>query len=228
MKFACLSDLHGYLPDLSCCVFDALLIGGDICPVSNHSIAFQAEWLDGPFRQWLTALGKPVLAVAGNHDLIFERAEWLVPAGLPWTYLCDSSATFAGLQIYGSPWQPKFGEGWAFNAAEPYLARRWAKIPDATDILLLHGPPHRIGDLSPYDLIHTGSRSLTSRIKAIRPKLVVCGHIHSGRGCYRTGETIVVNAAHVGEDYRPVGPPIVVDVVAKEPGATSLPMDDPT
>ena len=106
---------------------------------------------------------------------------------------------------------------WAFNLDEPDLARKWAAIPDDTDILLLHGPPRGAGDKTIYQE-RIGSPSLRDRIEAIQPLLVVCGHNHGGYGQCMIGETLVVNAALMDDNYRPVHPQIVVSlpVAAKE------------
>jgi Icc-related predicted phosphoesterase len=217
MKFACTADLHGHLPILDHLDFDVLLIGGDITPHPAKNYVFQREWLATKFRRWLESVPQPVIAVAGNHDWIWQECPDMVPA-LPWTYLQDSGTTLPnGLRVWGSPHQPLFWD-WAFNLEEPDLKQRWDLIPADTDILLLHGPPLGYGDLSPYGNVHTGSPSLTERIAEIRPKLCVYGHIHAGHGLYRLGDSILVNAAHVDEKYRPANRPVVVEVdVATEP-----------
>jgi Icc-related predicted phosphoesterase len=94
------------------------------------------------------------------------------------------------------------------------LSKKWDLIPEGIDILLLHGPPHGYGDFSPYDHVHTGSPSLLTRIEQIRPKLVVAGHIHNGRGVYHIPDrTVFVNVAYVDEQYRPTGlPPIIIEL----------------
>ena len=51
MIICAVSDLHGQLPDIPKC--DLLLIAGDVCPVTNHSLDFQEHWLDTEFRWWL-------------------------------------------------------------------------------------------------------------------------------------------------------------------------------
>lgn len=210
MRVCCLSDLHGHLPDVPPC--DLLIVAGDVCPTTDHSPNYQAEWLDIEFRAWLEAVpAKKVCGVAGNHDLIFQYLPGWVPP-LLWFYLEDFSLVWNGLRIYGSPWQPTFGIGWAFNLDEPDLARKWAAIPDDTDILVLHGPPYGYGDWSNYSNVHTGSPSLLKRIEEVKPKLVVAGHIHEGYGRYQIGETIFVNASHVNERYEPVNKPIVVEL----------------
>ena len=128
-----------------------------------------------------------------------------------WTYLQDNRITWKGFNFWGSPWQPRFWD-WAFNADEPFLKHKWSLIPDDTDILILHGPPHGYGDFSPYGEEHTGSPSLTKRIVEINPKLVVAGHIHSAYGIYRLGDTIIVNASHVDEQYVPKNDPIIIEL----------------
>lgn len=204
MKITCVSDLHGYLPEIPDC--DLLLIAGDICPATNHRVGFQQQWLDTKFRAWLKT-APPVVAVAGNHDFCLQAGGF---PDLPWTYLQDSGCEIDGLKIHGSPWQPEFG-GWAFNAKERELEARWEQIPPDTDILLLHGPPYGYGDLTD-DGGRVGSCSLTRRIHAIQPRLVVYGHIHNSYGRYQLGRSILVNAAYVDESYFPANPIQVIEL----------------
>jgi Icc-related predicted phosphoesterase len=212
MKIVAVSDQHGFLPDIPTC--DLLLIGGDFTPVKNHSIPFQAEWLDTTFRRWLQGVpARKIIAVAGNHDFIFQEAPERVPRDLPWQYLQDSGTGWEGLKIYGTPWQPWFHD-WAFNLHEPDLVRVWEKVPDDTDILLLHGPPLGYGDGVPErggKVRRTGSPSLLARIEKIQPRLVVYGHIHEGRGEWRLGRTVLANVTIVDEGYDPIFPPWVYE-----------------
>ena len=209
MRIVAVSDLHGLLPDIPPC--DLLLIAGDICPVENHDTGFQAEWLDTALRRWLERVpARKTVAVAGNHDFVFEQVPELVPRDLDWTYLQDSGCVWEGLRIWGTPWQPWFFD-WAFNLREPELVRVWASIPDRTDILVLHGPPHGFGDAVPRrgSVEHAGSPSLTERLREVQPRLAVFGHIHEGRGEYRLGKTVLANVALVDAEYRNVHPPWV-------------------
>ena len=69
------------------------------------------------------------------------------------------------------------------------------------------------GDFSPYGKEHTGSPSLTNKIREIKPRLVVGGHIHSGYGVYDMGEGITyVGASVVNEAYQLVNQPIVIEL----------------
>jgi Icc-related predicted phosphoesterase len=210
MKVCCISDMHGNLPKIPDC--DLLLIAGDIVPVTMHESIDSKAWMNAVLKKWLAELATrmKIIAVAGNHDFIFqERPDWVPEMG--WTYLQDSGTEFGGLQIYGSPWQPYF-YNWAFNLYEPDLVKKWSLIPTNTDILLLHGPPYGYGDWSIYDHVHTGSPGLLEKIEEIKPKLVVYGHIHSSRGRYSVGDTILINASIVNEKYKPVNEPFVVEL----------------
>lgn len=191
------SDLHGFLPEIPLC--DLLLIGGDICPDGHEKE--QSDWLGTTFRRWLrTVKAKEIVAVAGNHDWVFQNRPELVPT-LRWHYLLDSGITLFGYKIWGSPWQPVFFD-WAFNLKEPELDEKWKLIPEDTNILLLHGPPYRYGDRNAQGE-HTGSPSLTKRIQEIQPQLVVCGHIHEARGDYHINQTHVLNVSQLDLRYQP-------------------------
>ena len=191
------SDLHGYLPEIPAC--DLLLLGGDLCPDGTPQM--QADWLDTRFRRWLRdAPARQVVAVAGNHDFLFEQRPELVPT-LNWHYLQDSGVEIEGIRLWGTPWQPVFFD-WAFNLTEPELEKKWQLIPEGTDILLLHGPPYRHGDRNSHGE-HTGSPSLLTRIREVQPSLVICGHIHEARGEYRIKQSRVMNVSQLDLQYQP-------------------------
>lgn len=210
VKVVVISDIHGYLPDLP--DGDILLIAGDICPAHNHSIGFQLNWLETNFNFWLRKLKyKNIVLTPGNHDFCFqEQIKEVLAIKLPCKILIDDYAEIQGFKIYGSPWQPVFFD-WAFNATEDQLEKIWEKIPNNTDILLLHGPPFGVGDLTPRG-VNTGSPSLMKKIEEVKPKLAVWGHIHHSYGQYQIGETIGVNASYVNEKYKPANLPIIIEL----------------
>ena len=87
------------------------------------------------------------IIVAGNHDWCFVREPQRARALLGDAhYLEDSGLEAGGVRFWGSPWQPAYNN-WAFNLprGEP-LAAKWALIPEDTDVLITHGPPHGHGD----------------------------------------------------------------------------------
>lgn len=204
MKIICLSDLHGHLPKIPDC--DLLLLGGDYCPYRGFTQ--EVKFIQQFFKPWLEQIvsrGIKVVGVAGNHDFLFQDHPSLIDDfALPWIYLQDNGCEVGGLNIWGSPWQPIF-HNWAFNLSEVELEKKWALIPDWTNILLLHGPPQGLGDFTKYDHVNTGSSSLRKRIVEIDPSLVVFGHIHEGRGEYKIkgNKTIFINASYVNVNYEP-------------------------
>ena len=225
MNIVALSDLHGFLPEeLPRC--DLLLLAGDLTPVTNHGLAFQARWLDDIFRKWLHRQpARQIVGVAGNHDFVFQHEPGWVPRDLPWTYLQDSGFVWEGLNIWGTPWQPVFGN-WAFNGNPDELRRQWNLIPDDTDILVCHGPPLGYGDgvQGSTGLHHCGCPHLLERIQTIAPRLVVFGHIHKGRGEWQLGPTTLANVTQLDERYDPIYPPWQITLT----GQTSKRLPQPT
>ena len=204
------SDFHGKLPtNIPEC--DLFLIAGDICP-SGEPIE-QAAWLNTTFRNWLeTVPAKKVVAIAGNHDQIFERAPELVPINLRWHYLQDSFITINGLTIYGTPWQLPF---WgAFNLSDGRLTEIYKKIPNNTDIIISHGPPFGIHDEVPgkNSPIHTGSNSLRTRVLQIKPKLCIFGHIHQAYGLSTQDGITFANVSLVNDDLKIAHNPRLFDL----------------
>src|SRR5580658_8754431 len=96
-RIVAISDQHGVLPEIPAC--DLLLIAGDVCPVSNHAIDFQAAWLAAEFRQWLKCVpARKSVFIAGNHDFVFEQRSGFLPPSFPATYLQDSGIEWEGLR----------------------------------------------------------------------------------------------------------------------------------
>lgn len=211
MRIAATADLHGFLPDVPAC--DVLVLGGDITPVSDHDVAHQARWLDTTFRAWLEAVpAQHVVAIAGNHDFVFERAPQTVP-DLPWTYLEDEHVVIDGVTFWGSPWTPWFFD-WAFNAPkddveEVFLRERCATAPDACDVLVVHGPPAGYGDRTARGMT-VGSQAFLDLVDAQAPALALFGHIHESRGRWTRGTTTLANVAAVDLQYQLVPEPVLL------------------
>ena len=53
---------------------------------------------------------------------------------------------------------------------------------------------------------------MTATLERVRPRLMVCGHIHPAYGRYRLNATEIINASLVDEDYRPVNPVIKIEL----------------
>lgn len=223
MRVVCTADFHGTLPEIPEC--DLLLIAGDVCPVWNHAMQFQREWLDTTFREWLESVPAGAIAgVAGNHDFYArDRKGDILLRTLPWTYLKNETAEVAGLKVYGSPYSNKFGN-WAFMKNEFELGAIWNAIPRDIDVMIVHGPPWGFGDevvgfsmtkRGMLEAEHVGSTSLANQLfydAWDNLKLVVFGHIHEGYGEYSMKNTKLLNVSHMNDEYRPINPPMVIDL----------------
>ncbi len=212
MRLVLTSDLHGHLPEIPSC--DALLIAGDLCPIENHDLEHQAEWLRGTFVPWLRGVpARQKVFIAGNHDFVFAEAPDLLDGiGWPGVYLQDSGTVWEGAHFWGTPWANEL-PGWAFTAPESELANYWSLIPSETQVLLVHGPPLGYGDAvigsRSGDVLHVGSRTLVDTIERLpRLRLVLFGHIHEGCGHYQhgRGRIALVNASLMDVFYSPINP----------------------
>jgi Icc-related predicted phosphoesterase len=114
------------------------------------------------------------------------------------------------VKIYGSPWQPEFYD-WAFNLPRgKKLAEKWSKIPDGLDILITHGPAHKMVDHTIQGL-NVGCEDLFNRIMEVQPKIHVCGHIHWAYGQKSFHGVEFLNASVLNERYQYENKPIVIE-----------------
>jgi Icc-related predicted phosphoesterase len=192
---------------------DVLIHTGDLTYRGDDEAVFH-------FVDWFRAFPHPhKVFIAGNHDRYFER-ETVKLQGFPGIlYLQDDAVTLDGVKFYGTPWQPKFCS-WAFNvSSEDDLRQHYAKIPEDTEVLLTHCPPHRIFDAK-YDGERQGSTALRERVLKGLPhlRLHAFGHVHDAYGQRewtrpRDGrKTMFANAAICNRLFLPLNKPIVVDL----------------
>ncbi len=215
MRLVATSDWHGSLPE-SIPDGDVLLIAGDTLGL-DHRVEAQQEWFASELVPYLARLPHPrILLVAGNHDFLFaEPLPWRdeLPANV--TFLLDEAVEIAGVRFWGAPWSV-YLPGWVFMEPDGALERRWAMIPDDTDVLVVHSPPYGTLDRTAprFGSVAAGSRSLRDRIARNGPGLVVCGHIHEGFGVDRIASTSVYNVSYLDESYEHTAErgPVVIEI----------------
>ncbi len=206
MRIVCLSDTHNRHERVRVPDGDLLIHAGDFTVMGRPEEIV-------PFDRWLATLPHHrKIVIAGNHEFLFERhpdeARRLITHAI---YLQDSGTVVDGLHVWGSPWQPEFGD-LAFNLPRgDSIAQKWRLNPDGTDILVTHGPPYGQNDALKSGR-RVGCQDLMEAIRRIRPRLHVGGHIHQAHGESRVDGTHFINASICNESYEPVNAPIVVDV----------------
>jgi Icc-related predicted phosphoesterase len=119
------------------------------------------------------------------------------------------------LSVWATPWSNRYLH-WAFMKPREALAAVYDAIPRGIDILVSHQPPFGHGDLFRHartgEVEHLGSRELLAAIDRVRPRLVVCGHMHDGQGRFEYEGVAIYNVSVVNNQYRLVRPPTVIDV----------------
>jgi hypothetical protein len=234
MRIVALSDQHGFLPDIPEC--DLLIIAGDVCPdrfgpfLAMHYPEQQKRWFDRHVRPWLAkAPAKRKILTWGNHDWCGQMCDFGCnpPTDALTTelqILVDEGTTVScadgSISVWATPWSNRF-MNWAFMAAPEHLEQLYAQIPKGIDILVSHQPPYGCGDrcfdVASRRVEHLGSRELLGALKRVRPRLVICGHIHDGYGRTEHEGIPIYNVTLVDEQYRLVHAPTVIEFCGGEP-----------
>ena len=196
MKIWHISDTHTFhelleIPE----GIDIVIHSGDC---SNPRDPYTNEPEVRKFIDWFGNLPiKHKIYVAGNHDTSIEK-RLVTKDDFNQNcihYLENETIEIEGLKIFGSPLSPTFGYGWSFNKARNKLDKIWKNaIPDDAKIIVVHGAPKGILDLS-YDreskLEFCGDKSLFNRVTEVNPILMLFGHIHSCKDIINSGTRTV-------------------------------------
>jgi len=161
---------------------DLVVGAGDFCNM-RRGLPEALALLDG--------LAAPMIAVPGNAESVEELR---AAAGAGVTVLHGEGCDTGGLRIfglgYGVPVTP-FG-AWSCDLDEAEAETLLAGCAGA-DVLVTHSPPKGVADLTSAGQ-SVGSAAIRAAIDRIRPRLVLCGHIHDSWGQEgRIGASRVVN-----------------------------------
>lgn len=183
LKIWHISDTHGFHELLKVPVdIDIVCHSGD---ASNYKDPYRNanEMLD--FIEWYKNL--PIsckIYIAGNHDTCIEKRlitkDTFKQNNI--IYLENDSINLFGINFYGSPYTPTYGE-WSFMKARDKIHKVWDNIPLEVDVLITHGPAKGKLDLSlEYDnsLKLCGCSNLGKKIKQLfNLQYHLFGHVHN-------------------------------------------------
>lgn len=212
MKITLISDTHNKHKQIS-----HHLPGGDVLIHAGDLTSMGYEHEIREFCSWFNKIDNydHKIFIAGNHDWGFQdnvdKIMEIVNSYKTITYLQDDWVKIDDVKIYGSPWQPRFFN-WAFNADPGEdIQQHWNKIPEDTDILITHGPAYGYVDRVIGRPEHLGCSDLRVKVEDIKPKMHVCGHIHTGYGYICNEHTHFFNAAVLNESYNFTQKPINIE-----------------
>lgn len=202
-----ISDTHGYhntlkLPKGN---FDVTIHSGD---ESNHFSSFLNEGEFYDFINWYQDINdieefytNYKILIPGNHSSYIYHNEKRAKEecrrrGI--LLLIKDEININGFKIYGDPITPTFGN-WSYMVPRHKIYKHWDLIPNDVDILITHGPPRGILDISTdingNNYVLTGCTNLMKKIEELpNLKLHCFGHIH--------GQGIINNFGLRIQDYK--------------------------
>ena len=207
MRVACLSDTHekhNYITEFP--EAEVFVHAGDFTLIGEF------EWVSN-FNAWLGKLPyKHKIVIAGNHDRSFDIEDnWQYRQNAKAygreklnnaVYLLHDGIEIDGKRFWGSPYTPFFrSDYWKFHYDRAEAVEVWDPIPGGLDVLITHGPPQYEGDKT-LEGDFAGCWDLNRKVKEVKPKHHVFGHIHEGFGLSRDGYTQYHNISSVDRMYR--------------------------
>lgn len=188
MKIWTFSDTHTYHNQLNIPEADIVIFSGD---ESNNSNPYLNEVEARKFFEWYKVLPfKHKIYIPGNHSTavsnkLIRREEY---PELIW--LEHETANVEGIKIFGSPYTPAYGKSWAYMRKRNQMKVVWDTLPNDIQILITHGPPKGILDLTrdlDNNLVQAGCKSLFNKVLEIEPAVHIFGHLHDESGIFNSG-----------------------------------------
>lgn len=209
MKICAISDLHGHQIDIPKC--NVLVIAGDV-----SSILGNAFWFENYFINYYLAKQKnnfdKCFITFGNHDDKIDISKIDLPENIE--VLNGKSSKYKGLTFFGSPYckySPEIIES-TLDLNEDQLKDVFSNIPLDTDILITHSPPYGFGDTVKYQSYHLGSMSLMDRVRIVKPKVHLFGHIHTGKKYEKHNGTKFYNVSVLDDNYEVAYKPTIINM----------------
>jgi len=182
MLIYAVADIHGRADRLRISHPDIVVLAGD---VTGHKNSL-------PFINQINALPVPVLAIRGNSDR--KKVDRFIEASPTISSLHLKEVTIQEIPFIGISGTLPLPFSSRFCLREKNCIETIEPLTTRDSVLVVHPPPWGFLD-EVLGRFHAGCRSLTSFISRAQPRLVICGHIHEGRGTASMGGSLIVNCS---------------------------------
>lgn len=207
-----MSDLHGKILEVQIPKCDVLVVAGDLSMNGN------AWWFLNFFVPVIKSRKSQFdkcIVVFGNHDDKIELGD-IYKEGIPdyIEILFGTGIKYKGKKFFGNPYcksSPEIIDS-LFNREEEVLKGIYNEIPEDTDVLITHQPPYGYGDTVKNQSYHLGSESLMDRIRVVKPKVHIFGHIHTGKKYEENNGTKFYNVSVLDEYYNVAYKPTIINL----------------
>lgn len=191
MKILAVTDIHGAYKNVEEMLRnespEILIIGGDLSTVGSVK---EAEEAIHNFQ----ILCPKILCVAGNmdlphHDELFEKLGIAIN---------NHGVVFSDVGFFGVSSAPISPLHTPYEITEEEISRRIHKgykhvIHAKRKVLVSHAPPYGTKVDITHSSLHVGSTAVRDFIEDHQLDVVICGHIHEGRGQDAIENTRIVN-----------------------------------
>ena len=205
MRLVCLADTHNKHHEIPIPEGDILIHAGDCTDggTRNETKNFLKWFQEQPHKH--------KILVPGNHDFYFEKTHNLMIVPSEIHLLIDTGVEIEGIKFWGSPVNPGLNN-WAFNRERgKQIRKHWDLIPQDTQILITHTPPH--GILDEIDSgINLGCEELAHILPSVQPDYHLFGHVHPAYGSLERAETSYFNLSILNERLKPANSARVIDI----------------
>ncbi len=199
MKIVVLTDIHGAYDRAEAIVRreapDAVIVGGDLTTVGSVDEARKAIVR-------LRTVCSSLWCVAGNMDLPAHDDLFLTMG----VSINGRGVILDNVGICGASAAPHSMLHTPYEVAEEEIGRRlrsgYRDIQQAAvRICVPHAPPYGTKVDIIHSGLHVGSTAVREFIEEAKPHVVLCGHIHEGRGRDHLEGTQIINCGSAAHGY---------------------------
>ena len=189
MRIFAVADIHGRLEYISRIMANLRQYQADLLVVAGDLTRYKGS---RKIVSQLSEFSVPCLCVRGNTDWP-DVERWISVSGdIHNLHLREQFID--GIHFAGAGGTVPLPFHSRIRLRENVLLKKLAPMVTEDTILIAHPPPYGTLDRV-LGRFHAGSRNLRHFLTKIRPRLLICGHVHEDSGIGQVGNTTVVNCA---------------------------------